>query len=123
MTSSQPGPFAIPPLSPVSRVGSLLLLSGQIGLVPGSASLPPDIETQTRNAIDNLERVLRAEGCSLADIARVGIYLTDMSDYGAVNAAYAARFAAPFPARTAIGVASLPFGARVELDAIARAKS
>lgn len=114
----QPVP-PVPPLSPATRVGELLILSGQIGQDLETGTLPTDVGQQTANVIDRLERVMQDAGGTIGDIARVGIYLTDIADYAAVNAVYASRFAAPFPARTAVAVAALPFGARVEMDALA----
>jgi len=113
----------IPPLLPARRVGELMILSGQIGQDADTGILPDDIGAQTANAIDRLARVVEEEGGSIGDIVRVGIYLTDMSDYAAVNAVYASRFTPPYPARTAVAVAALPFGARVEMDALAIART
>lgn len=112
----------VPPLSPATRVGELLILSGQIGQ-DLTGTLPTDVGQQTANVIDRLERVMQDAGGTIGDIARVGIYLTDIADYAAVNAVYASRFVEPYPARTAVAVAALPFGARVEMDALATLKT
>ena len=77
-----------------------------------------DIARQTRRVFDNLRAVCEAAGGSLAQVARIGIYLTDLSHFAAVNAVMQEYFQAPFPARSTIGVASLPRGAQVEVDAI-----
>jgi reactive intermediate/imine deaminase len=77
-----------------------------------------DISAQARRVFDNQTAVCEAAGGSLAQIARIGIYLTDLDDFAAVNAVMAEYFKAPYPARSTIGVASLPRAARVEVDAI-----
>ncbi|MEZ0109618.1 2-iminobutanoate/2-iminopropanoate deaminase [Catenulispora sp. EB89] len=94
-------------------------VSGQVGVDPASGALPPGgVVAQFEQAVANLEAVLAASGRTLADVLRVGVYLTDMDDYAAVNDAYRKAFAEPYPARTAIGVVALPLGAAVEIDAI-----
>ena len=76
---------------------------------------------KTERVFRNLSAVLKAAGKSFDDVARVGVFLTSMSDYGAMNGIYAKYFSPPFPARTAIGVAALPLGARVEIDLVVKA--
>jgi reactive intermediate/imine deaminase len=107
------------PLSPVVRMpaAELLLLSGQVA---EPELLVADARAQTRSVLRRLAAVLEAEGRTLRDVVRVGVYLRDMGDFAAVNEAYREFFSAPFPARTTVGVAALPFGARVEMDAVAR---
>jgi 2-iminobutanoate/2-iminopropanoate deaminase len=109
------------PFSPAIRVGDFVFVSGQVGqdgatrqVVAGGAS------EQTEQIFRNLAAVLRAAGKTLADVVRVGVYLTDMADFPAMNAVYARHFDAPFPARTTIAVAALPLGASVEIDLVAR---
>jgi 2-iminobutanoate/2-iminopropanoate deaminase len=77
------------------------------------------IEAQTRRALDNLRGVLDAAGCAPADVVKTTIFLADMSHYAAVNAIYAEMFPTEAPARTAVAVAALPFGALIEIEAIA----
>jgi len=109
------------PLSPAGRAGEFLSLSGQVAQDPATGRLiDGDAAAQTERIFANLEAVLEAAGKTLADVVRVGVYLTDMRDYPAMNAVYARRFAAPYPARTAIAVAALPLGAAVEIDLVAR---
>lgn len=115
--------IAVPvgPLSPAGRAGEFLYLSGQVAQDPATGRLiDGDAAAQTERIFANLEAVLEAAGKTLADVVRVGVYLTDMRDYPAMNAVYARRFAAPYPARTAIAVAALPLGAAVEIDLVAR---
>lgn len=112
-------PAAIGPYSQAVRCGNTVYLSGQIPLDPQTGELVRgDIDTQARRVFDNLRAVCAAAGGSLDDVMRVGIYLTDLGDFAAVNAVMAEYFEAPYPARSTIGVASLPRGAQVEVDAV-----
>jgi 2-iminobutanoate/2-iminopropanoate deaminase len=111
---------AIGPYSPALRVGRWLFLSGQIGLDPLTGELVGGgLEAETNRVLDNLRALLDAAGASFANVVRTTIYLTDLGDFGRVNDIYARCFAPPFPARATVGVAALPRGARVEIDAIA----
>jgi reactive intermediate/imine deaminase len=112
-------PAAIGPYSQAVRVGQTVYLSGQIPLVPSTGVLlEGNIEAQTRQVFENMKAVCAASGGSLSDIARVGIYVTDLADFAVVNAVMAEYFQAPFPARSTIQVSALPKGANVEVDAI-----
>ena len=110
---------AIAPFSAAVSGEPTLFISGQVGLHPGTGELSgDDAAGQLRQALSNLGEVLRAAGKSEADVLRIGLYLTDMADFAAVNEVYADFFSTPYPARTAIAVAALPLGARVEVDAV-----
>lgn len=112
-------PQAIGPYSQAVKCGSTVYLSGQIPLVPETMELVEgDLETQTRRVFDNLQAVARAAGGSLADVAKLNIFLTDMGDFARVNQVMTEYFEQPYPARAAVGVAALPKGAAVEMDAI-----
>ncbi len=112
-------PAAIGPYSQAVRMGGTVYLSGQIPLDPASGEMvSADIRTETRRVFDNLQAVCAAAGGSLAQVARVGIYVTDLADFGDVNAVMAEYFEAPYPARSTIQVSALPKGARVEVDAV-----
>jgi reactive intermediate/imine deaminase len=112
-------PAAIGPYSQAVRRGDTVYLSGQIPLDPNSGLLVEgDIEAQARRAFDNLQAVCEAAGGSLDDVVRLGLYLTDLGQFAAVNAVMADYFEAPYPARSTIGVASLPRGAQFEVDAV-----
>ena len=112
-------PKAIGPYSQAVRSGNTVYFSGQIPLDPSSGELVGgDIGAQTRRVFDNLKAVCEAAGGSLAQLVRVGIYLTDLANFAAVNAVMAEYCTEPYPARSTIGVASLPRGAQVEVDAI-----
>jgi 2-iminobutanoate/2-iminopropanoate deaminase len=118
--STDRAPEAIGPYSQGLRSGSLLFCSGQIPLDPSTGEIvKDDVEGQTRRCLENLAAVCDAAGGSLADAVRCTVYLTDMSDFARVNDVYGSFFdGAEPPARVAIGVASLPKGADVEIDAI-----
>jgi reactive intermediate/imine deaminase len=112
-------PKAIGPYSQAVRCGNTVYFSGQIPLDPATGELiSGDITAQTRRVFENLKAVCEAAGGSLADLVRVGIYLTDLANFAAVNAVMAEYCTQPYPARSTIGVASLPRGAQVEIDAI-----
>jgi reactive intermediate/imine deaminase len=112
-------PAAIGPYSQAVRRGSFVFLSGQIPLDPATGQLVEgDIAAQARRVFDNLRAVCAAAGGDFDGIVRIGIYLTDLGDFAAVNAVMAENFSAPFPARSTIEVSGLPRGARVEVDAI-----
>jgi reactive intermediate/imine deaminase len=112
-------PAAIGPYSQAVRMGHTVYLSGQIPLDPASGEMvSADIRTETRRVFDNLQAVCAAAGGSLAQVARVGIYVTDLADFADVNAVMAEYFEAPYPARSTIQVSALPKGARVEVDAV-----
>lgn len=112
-------PAAIGPYSQAVRAGSTVYFSGQIPLDPATGALVDgDITAQTRRVFDNLSAVAIAAGGSLAQIARVGIYVTDLSNFAAVNAVMAEYFQPPYPARSTIEVSGLPKAAQVEVDAI-----
>jgi reactive intermediate/imine deaminase len=113
-------PQAIGPYSQAVRAGNTIYLSGQTPLDPATGELVAgDIAAQARRVFDNIAAVLEAGGASFADVVRVGIYLTDLRDFAAVNEVMKQYFAEPYPARSTIGVSALPRGASVEVDAIA----
>jgi len=112
-------PKAIGPYSQAVRAGNTVYFSGQIPLDPSTAELVTgDISFQTRRVFENLKAVCEAAGGTLGGIVRVGIYLTDLGNFAAVNTVMADYFKEPYPARSTIGVASLPRGAQVEIDAV-----
>ena len=112
-------PAAIGPYSQAVRAGDTVFLSGQIALDPGTGLLVEgDITAQARRAFDNLKAVCEAAGGSLGDCVRLGLYVTDLGNFAAVNAVMSEYFKAPFPARSTIEVSGLPRGAAFEVDAI-----
>lgn len=117
--STDQAPAAIGPYSQAVRAGNTVYLSGQIPFVPATMELVSgDIAAEARQVFENLRAVCEAAGGSLEQIVRIGIYLTDLADFNAVNEVMASVFAQPFPARSTIQVAGLPRGARVEVDAV-----
>jgi 2-iminobutanoate/2-iminopropanoate deaminase len=115
------GAAVVGPYSHAVRAGKLLYLSGQTPLDPATGKLVEgDVTVQTAQCFQNLFAVLRAADLGPDHVVKVNVFLTDMSDFAAMNEVYAAHFARPFPARTTIGVAALPLGARIEIELIAR---
>jgi reactive intermediate/imine deaminase len=112
-------PQAIGTYSQAVKVGSTVYVSGQIPLVPETMELVDgDMEVQIRRVFDNLQAIARAAGGSLADVVKLNIFLTDLGHFALVNQVMAEYFSEPYPARAAIGVASLPKGVPVEMDGI-----
>jgi 2-iminobutanoate/2-iminopropanoate deaminase len=112
-------PAAIGPYSHAVRAGSLLFCSGQIPLDPGTGELVgATAAEQARQCLVNLTTVCEAAGASLADAVRLTVYMTDLARFAEVGEVYASFFAADPPARVTVGVAALPKGAQVEMDAI-----
>lgn len=111
-------PKAIGTYSQAIRCGSTVFLSGQIGLDPATMALVSGTDAQIRRVFDNLKAVALATGGGLEDIVKLTVYLTDLAHFGRVNEIMATYFTPPYPARAAVGVASLPRGAQVEIDAI-----
>jgi 2-iminobutanoate/2-iminopropanoate deaminase len=111
------------PYSQAIRVGTTLYCAGQIPVDPKTGELVAnDIATQTRQVLHNLRGVLAAEKLGLQHVVKTTVFLADMSDYPAMNEAYAEVFASHAPARTTVEVSQLPRGARIEVDAIAVAE-
>lgn len=111
-------PQAIGTYSQAVKVGGTVYLSGQIGLDPASMQLVDGIEHQVHRVFQNLKAVAEASGGSLADIVKLNVFLTDLSNFALVNSIMAEYFSQPYPARAAVGVASLPRGALVEADGV-----
>jgi 2-iminobutanoate/2-iminopropanoate deaminase len=117
--TAEGAPKAAGPYSHAVKSGGLVFLSGQTPIDPTTGSLVEgSIGDQTRRCLDNLAIVAAAAGASLDDAVRMGIYVTDISTFKDVNEAYGSYFPSDPPARSTIGVASLPLGADVEIDAI-----
>ena len=115
---SEAAPKAIGPYSQAVRCGKTVYLAGQIGLDPKTMELVSGLEAQTRRVFENLAAVAQAAGGGLNDIVKLTIYLVDLGEFGRVNEIMASFFTAPFPARATLGVAGLPRGALIEVDAI-----
>jgi reactive intermediate/imine deaminase len=116
---SNNAPAAIGPYSQAVKVGDTVYLAGQIPLVPETMALENgDMRAQIRRVFENLAAVARASGGSLQDVVKLNVYLTDLGHFPLVNEVMAQYFREPYPARAAVGVAALPKGAAVEMDAI-----
>jgi reactive intermediate/imine deaminase len=112
-------PKAIGTYSQARRAGDTVYISGQIPLDPATGTLiSGDIEAEIRRVFDNLKAIAEAAGGSLTNAVRLGVFLTDMTHFAKVNEIMATYFTMPYPARAAVGVASLPRGARVEMECI-----
>jgi len=108
------------PFSPAVRDGDRVYTSGQVAQDPATGKLiEGGVVAQTEQIFQNLAAILSAANKSFADVVKVNVYLTDIRDFAAMNEVYAKHFVAPYPARTTLGVAALPLGAVVEIEAIA----
>ncbi len=117
--SSDRAPAAIGTYSQAVKTGNLVFLSGQIPLVPETMEIVDgDFETRARQVFKNLEAVAKAAGGDLNDIVKITVFLTDLDNFATVNSVMESFFDAPYPARAAVGVSSLPKGVDVEADAI-----
>ncbi len=116
--STPDAPAAIGSYSQAVKVGDTVYLSGQIPLDPRTMQLVEGMEAQITRVFDNLAAVAHAAGGSLDDVVKLNVFLTDLAHFAKVNEIMATYFQTPFPARAAVGVAALPRGAQVEMDAI-----
>ena len=118
-------PELTPPVGPFSQaieIGGFLYFSGQVGQDPATGKVVEGgIAAETERVFRNLAAILEAAGRSFDDVVRAGVYLTNISDFVAMNGIYAKHFNQPFPARTTIGVAALLLGACVEIDLVVKA--
>jgi 2-iminobutanoate/2-iminopropanoate deaminase len=118
-------PELSPPVGPFSqavKVDGFIYFSGQVGQDPATGKVVEGgIEAETERVFQNIAALLKAAGRGFDDVVRAGVYLTDIGDFAAMNAIYAKYFSQPYPARTTIGTAALPLGARVEIDLVVKA--
>lgn len=115
------GAVSVGPYSHAVESGELVYFSGQTPVDSKTGKLAAgDITAQTEQCFKNLFNVLKAAGLTSDDVVKVNVYLTDMENFSAMNSVYSKQFSMPYPARTTIGVASLPLGAQVEIEMIAR---
>ncbi|MEQ5829278.1 regulator [Sulfitobacter sp. NFXS29] len=111
---------AVGPYSHAAIYGDLVFVSGNVALDVNGTLRKGSAAQEARHALTNLRKVLRSAGCDLSDVIKTTIFITDMADYSEVNAVYQEEFESHAPARSCVGVAELPLGARVEIEAIAR---
>lgn len=112
-------PRAIGPYSQGIRAGGWVFTAGQLGGDPETGDLREGIEAQTRQALDNVRAILREAGLDWEDVVKTNVFLNDLGDFHAFNTVYAEIVREPFPARSTVGVADLPKGALIEIDAVA----
>ena len=118
IVSTPHAPAAIGTYSQAVKCGDTVYLSGQIGLDPATMQMLDGIDAQIVRVFDNLKAVAEAAGGSLADVVKLNVFLTDLGNFAKVNETMAQYFSHPYPARAAVGVASLPRGALVEADGV-----
>lgn len=117
------GSSTLAPYSPAISSAGLVFLSGQIGLLPGTTELVAGgIAAETQQSLDNVRTILGAAGLTPADVVRCTVFLVDIDEYAAMNTVYGRFFDTAPPARSAVAVAALPLGARVEIECTARAR-
>ena len=120
--ATEKAPAAVGPYSQAVRVGNLIYTAGQLGLVPGTKDFAgSDIEAQTRQALENVKAILESGGSCLKHVVKNTVFLQDMEEFGRMNGVYAEFFPENPPARSAVEVAALPLGGRVEIEAVAEA--
>lgn len=120
IAAGAPKPLAGAPYNQAIRAGGLVFCAGQLGLDPESGTLVEGgIEAETRRALENVAAILAGAGLTLAHVAKTTVYLTDLADFGAMNAVYAESFPSDPPARSTVQVSALPAGGRVEIEVIA----
>lgn len=118
--STSKAPAAIGPYSQAIRTGNLVFVSGQLPIDPATGNFPEGgIKELTRQSLTNLKNILEAEGTDLAHVVKTTVFLADMGDFADMNAVYSEFFNAPFPARSAVAVKTLPKNALVEVECVA----
>ena len=119
VVSTDKAPAAIGPYSQAIKSGSMVYVSGQLPLDPATGKMPEAITDQARQSLTNVKSILEAAGSSLDKVVRVGIFMTNLADFKAVNEIYATFFTGACPARATVQVAALPLGAAIEIEATA----
>ena len=120
--STTKAPAAIGPYSQAIKVGELVFVSGQLPIDPATGAFAEGgIKELTRQSLTNMKAILEEAGTSMGNVVKTTVFLADMNDFAAMNEVYAEFFAAPFPARSAVAVKTLPKGALVEIECIAQA--
>lgn len=118
--STSKAPAAIGPYSQAIRTGNLIFVSGQLPIDPATGNFPEGgIKELTRQSLTNLKSILEAEGTDMAHVVKTTVFLADMGDFADMNEVYAQFFQAPYPARSAVAIKTLPKNARVEVEAVA----
>lgn len=119
--STDKAPAAVGPYSQAIKSGGLVYVSGQLPIDPATGKMPEATTDQARQSLSNVRSILEAAGSSMDKAIRVGIFMTDLADFKAVNEVYATFFTTACPARATVQVAALPLGAKIEIEAVAEA--
>jgi 2-iminobutanoate/2-iminopropanoate deaminase len=119
---SNKAPKALGPYSHGTEVDGLLFLSGMLGIHPTEGKLAVGVEAQARQSLENIKSILKGEGLSLNHVLKTTIFLSEIKDFGTVNAIYSQYFTSDFPARSCVAVKELPLAALVEIEVIASRK-
>jgi 2-iminobutanoate/2-iminopropanoate deaminase len=117
--STDAAPAAIGPYSQAIISGGVVYVSGQIPIDPKTGNMAGAAADQARQSLSNIREILKAVGSDMDKALKIGIFMTDLADFGAVNEVYATFFSQPYPARSTVQVAALPKGAKVEIDCVA----
>lgn len=118
--STANAPAAVGPYSQGMKAGDLVFVSGQLPMTPEGNLITDDVSAAAKRSLQNVSAVLNAAGASMSDVVKVTVFLADMDDFAAMNEVYKEFFTEPFPARAAVAVKTLPKGAPLEIEAIAR---
>lgn len=118
--NTENAPAAIGPYSQAVAAGDTLFVSGQIPLTTAGELVGNDIESQTKQVLENMKAVVEAAGSNMSNVIKVTIYIKDMKQFATINEIYGSYFSAPYPARACVEVSELPKGVDVEMDAIAQ---
>lgn len=117
--ATEKAPGAIGPYSQAIDCGPFVFASGQIPIDPATGNIPEGITEQTRQSLSNVKAILEAAGLTMDNVVKTTVFMADMNDFTAMNAVYAEAFSAPFPARSAVAVRTLPKNVLVEIEVIA----
>lgn len=117
--ATEKAPGAIGPYSQAIDCGPFVFASGQIPIDPATGNIPEGITDQTRQSLSNVKAILEAAGLTMDNVVKTTVFMADMNDFAAMNAVYAEAFSAPFPARSAVAVRTLPKNVLVEIEVIA----
>ncbi len=117
--ATEKAPGAIGPYSQAIDCGPFVFASGQIPIDPATGNIPEGITEQTRQSLSNVKAILEAAGLTMDNVVKTTVFMADMNDFTAMNAVYAKAFSAPFPARSAVAVRTLPKNVLVEIEVIA----
>lgn len=118
--STTNAPSALGPYSQAIQSDEMIFASGQLGINPANKELPESVEEQAKQSLQNISKILEAANCDINHVLKTTVYMTDIKDFAAVNEIYGEFFAQPYPARSAIQVAALPAGAKIEIEVIAK---